>query len=352
LIYFQGQSVSVDYFATSLASSNIDPKKSPLYKKFQFAFELGSRIDGCEVFECFKKNPHKISKEIKHFSGEGLDNMIKGQRKMIQNNHIGQDDISGKDILRQWWKKSNLPPDLMEILSRHLKIDQDSKHLPLDDMTLDDYKHLIIRWKRDSDSFLEGICFSKMFIGTYEGLRRLNTMAKQISEHTIVENWKSIKESLITSDEISPQQAEEFEKCYRLSQRFPNILTQELYEPELKGFDPTLQVKILSSLGIFISKRQNPISNNDLKLIKNSKIWKERDDLHLSSIHNGVNIEKVVSIFKKIDQSNVKTTIINQVDDILKSNSMNSSKEIKIVENSISSERRWLRKIYGNSKSI
>jgi hypothetical protein len=69
---------------------------------------------------------------------------------------------------------------------------------------------------------------------------------------------------LIESDHLSQKQGEEFEECSRLTERFPKMLHQEM----VFNFDTTLQVKILSSLGIFNSKRQNPISNDDLEHIK------------------------------------------------------------------------------------
>jgi hypothetical protein len=70
-----------------------------------------------------------------------------------------------------------------------------------------------------------------------------------------------------------------------------------------------------------------------------------------SSIQNGVDIENVLSIFKKIEQGNSKVGMTTQVDEILKSNSI-KTESIKIVPDFMSAERKCLKNIYGNRKIL
>ncbi|POW22399.1 hypothetical protein PSHT_01336 [Puccinia striiformis] len=96
-------------------------------------------------------------------------------------------------------------------------------------------------------------------------------MLKQAYEHTVVENWKAIKEVLIKQGELTDQEAKDIEESYKLSERFPKrIYTQkkeDLNQPKLRI---ELLVEILSSLGVFKSKRherfpiESYISHNPL----------------------------------------------------------------------------------------
>jgi hypothetical protein len=245
--------------------------------------------------------------------------------------------------LKMYWEPLELDLDLMLVLSRHLKIGNTSKHLPLNDMTLDDYKILRQQWEIDPIKFMSGIIVSLYFTGVYEGMRRLRTMAKQIQEHTTVENWKMIKKYLIENPQFNNKDVEDFESYYRLSERFPPLLNQE--SKEQSKIEQSTQLEVLAALGVWKSQRER-LDSVDLEDMRESRILELMDDLHYASVHNGVDVKKVISTAREIesklksDKDSPPLVIIDSC--------IHSEKQKIWVPSSISAERKWLRKIYGN----
>ncbi|KNZ45779.1 hypothetical protein VP01_780g5 [Puccinia sorghi] len=59
---------------------------------------------------------------------------------------------------------------------------------------------------------MHGVVTSLLYMRIYKGMRRLHTMIKQIPEHTIVQNWKLIRNRLVETNQMSGKDAEKFEK--------------------------------------------------------------------------------------------------------------------------------------------
>jgi hypothetical protein len=135
---------------------------------------------------------------------------------------------------------------------------------------------------------------------------------------------------------------------YRLSQRFPDFFQQKIQNnPKL---DQYIQLDTLNSLGIFLSKRQNSISHDDMEIIKDSKIWKARDDLNIGVYQNGLDISKVLSIFKqmRLDSSQDESLALDSVFDSYHT----ACKEMDIVSTFISAAKNWIRKIYRKTDEV
>jgi hypothetical protein len=102
-------------------------------------------------------------------------------------------------------------------------------------------------------------------LGVQETYRRLKSTVKQISEMTLVENWKVIKDELVNKKQLTKTEAEKIEKFYNLNSiLFPNPIN---YLPKL-----SLQIlekkkkdvfsEIEKCLGISDSKRPYPTQLN------------------------------------------------------------------------------------------
>ncbi|KAH9449290.1 hypothetical protein Pst134EB_020114 [Puccinia striiformis f. sp. tritici] len=256
---------SIDNYSTSF--------KILLSENFQFVFRPRSDLLGDEIYPGIKsKTGIKFGFEI--ISNKKLKNRnIETANKKGINFNVGLNKSlrANKRLFTKETKEQNIDWNYIELLSIHLRIDDSSAHLPLVDMDLETYMQLRDMWKRDPKKF---IALKLAFIGVIgipEGLRRIKTMLKQAYEHTVVENWKAIKEVLIKQGELTDQEAKDIEESYKLSERFPKrIYTQkkeDLNQPKLRI---ELLVEILSSLGVFKSKRherfpiESYISHNPL----------------------------------------------------------------------------------------
>lgn len=327
-----------------------------LYRRFKSAFQPGSKLGEDEIFPGIKRKPYTImkvdnsladEKEIAEFEAgltKSLD-VIRARSFMckLSDQDIGKIHKFGMDDLKHMWKELNLDLDLMEILTRHLKFNNMSKHLPLNDLSLDVFMKLSNIWHNSSKDFIKGVVTSLQHIGIYEGLRRLHTMIMQISEHTIVENWKLIRNKLIETHKMSQKDAEKFEKYYKLSTRFPKLLCQ--IKPTCRpNFEPHLQVIILNSLGIFHSKRQDSIFIEEFAARKySSPLWRARDDLYLRSIQNGLDLQTVISIAKYLESTPEKSLIFEPG---IITPYTGKFKESGLVLWFNSPERKWLIKLY------
>ncbi|KAH9459045.1 hypothetical protein Pst134EA_019195 [Puccinia striiformis f. sp. tritici] len=241
---------SIDNYSTS--------SKILLSENFQFVFRPRSALLGDEIYPGIKsKTGIKFGFEI--ISNKKLKNKnIETANKKGINFNVGLNKSlrANKRLFTKETKEQNIDWNYIELLSIHLRIDDSSAHLPLVDMDLETYMQLRDMWKRDSKKFIALKLSFVGVIGIPEGLRRIKTMLKQAYEHTVVENWKAIKEVLIKQGELTDQEAKDIEESYKLSERFPKrIYTQkkdDLNQPKLRI---ELLVEILSSLGVFKSKR-------------------------------------------------------------------------------------------------
>jgi hypothetical protein len=369
-------------------SEAIEGEKAPLYlsseettagTKFCISFQPGNNEGKTEIFPGLKRAPHKISHTYEKFSGDKIVTLGKFPLKNIkevnynswEKDPMNQIEYLGREYkfriqnLRILWGKLGIDEDFMEIMSRHLKIGEISEYLPLNDLSLEAYKKLHNFWFKYPENFLRGIKVCVSFMGPEESMRRLKTLANQIYEHTIVANWILIKKHLISTNQLNQEQAEEIGRIYRLSERFPPIsnksekdelhlqyerFNEEDQQDKLKWNKKT-EFNIVASLGIIDSKRQESSDIDDFSTLENSKIWKFRDDLYLSSIYNGVDIRKVVSAAKKIEfDPNVNIHHQINYQDVIQGDKFERLNEISLVPWCISPERKWLIKLYGNEK--
>ncbi|POW22398.1 hypothetical protein PSHT_01337 [Puccinia striiformis] len=138
---------------------------------------------------------------------------------------------TNKHVFTNKMKEKNIDWNYIELLSIHLKLDNPSPHLPLSDMDLETYMQLRYMWKRDKEQCIAAIISLIAITEKFEGVRRIKTMLKQAYEHTIVQNWKTIKEVLIKQGDLTNQEAKDIEAFYKLSERFPKrTYTQKTYD--------------------------------------------------------------------------------------------------------------------------
>ncbi|KAH9445698.1 hypothetical protein Pst134EB_023533 [Puccinia striiformis f. sp. tritici] len=114
------------------------------------------------------------------------------------------------------------------ILENHLKPSELENYHPLGKLDRKTFKSLQFLWNLDQRPFLQihqRLC-SKM--NRYEVERRLRTLASQISQKTIVENWSWMRKTLpeFTKQLIRPR-LEKLERFFRCDQEFPNETLQK-----------------------------------------------------------------------------------------------------------------------------
>jgi hypothetical protein len=87
-----------------------------------------------------------------------------------------------------------------------------------------------------------------------------------------------------------------------------------------------------------------------MEIIKDSKIWKARDDLNIGVYQNGLDISKVLSIFKqmRLDSSQDESLALDSVFDSYHT----ACKEMDIVSTFISAAKNWIRKIYRKTDEV
>jgi hypothetical protein len=228
---------------------------------------------------------------------EGKENIVTSECKLLA------EEKALEKLLKTWnpdwinkWKEEELDLNFMDKLSKHLQVRDNCNYLPLRDMSLETYQLFREIWINNPKSFLLGQVWASKIIGVQETYRRLKSMIKQISEMTLVENWKMIKNELVNKKQLTKTEAEKIEKFYNLSIMFPNPIN---YSPKL-----SLQIlekkkkdvlsEIEKCLGISDSKRPYPIQLNISS--NQSKISDLKHELYLASRYNGINISKIKEV--------------------------------------------------------
>ncbi|WAR54828.1 hypothetical protein PtB15_4B446 [Puccinia triticina] len=165
------------------------------------------------------------------------------------------------------WRTLGLDLDLMESISTHLKIDNKTNHLPLSDLNDHTYEVLRDLWHRSEERmhFLANFqWWMKDILSAAEFCRRIKTLAHQVYERTVVENWKLIRKHLITTSQLTEAQAKKVEKFFGLRIQFSffsTVLQQE--EPLNLRAGRDIIATIKKSLGI----------DADIMDFKSEKYW-------------------------------------------------------------------------------
>ncbi|KAH9449289.1 hypothetical protein Pst134EB_020113 [Puccinia striiformis f. sp. tritici] len=250
------------------------------------------------------KSGEEIQSDVKSISNQrNKDRNSKPVQKKGINWDVVLNDFleTNKHVFTNKMKEKNIDWNYIELLSIHLKLDNPSPHLPLSDMDLETYMQLRYMWKRDKEQCIAAIISLIAITEKFEGVRRIKTMLKQAYEHTIVQNWKTIKEVLIKQGDLTNQEAKDIEAFYKLSERFPKrTYTQKTYDLNKPKCGGELLVKILSSLGVFKSKRHetfhidNFLSHDPPK----NSIRHTQDDLESRIVTNGLEPRKLCDRLK------------------------------------------------------
>lgn len=233
------------------------------------------------------------------------------------------------------WQEYNLDFNFMDTLLRYLKIQDKSKYLPLDDMSMDTYNVFRDAWTHNRIKFMQGQFWVNGILGYDESLRRLKTMIAHISEITLVENWKLIQKHLIKNNQLSDKEAKQIEKYLKLSIKFPNPTStwlKPIPSPIITDHQRTIFESIKKSLGI-VDTRPTPIRPRNKK--EYSEIYNALPQLFQMSRTNGVTID---SIF--VARTAYKAPPYTAADTFI--TLLNSH---ELVPWPISAEKEWLRKV-------
>ncbi|MBW0487354.1 hypothetical protein O181_027069 [Austropuccinia psidii MF-1] len=107
--------------------------------------------------------------------------------------------IWGDEVTAQWQAVKMRDLNLANQLAEHLKILQRDDYLPLEMMSSELYGSLCHAWHSDWKDIIKFQYWTRQYLGESEGSRRIWTLTCQILQHTIVENWKKIKETLLST---------------------------------------------------------------------------------------------------------------------------------------------------------
>jgi hypothetical protein len=126
---------------------------------------------------------------------------------------------------------------ILKILKNQLQLLNLDDHLPLPELSDGDYRVLKLLWNSNPEKMLRdieqvGIVFFPL--KKYEFHRRVVTLANQITQHTILENWPLIKKSLecgaarTSKSKAKPRPSrsflQDYESFFQLNQKFPDVL--------------------------------------------------------------------------------------------------------------------------------
>jgi hypothetical protein len=240
---------------------------------------------------------------------------------------------------RKWlnkWEEYNLDSNFMRTFLNFLKVEDKSEYRPLDDMNLDTYNVLRDAWTHNRLKFMQSQFWVSGILGNDETLRRLKTMALQIAEITVVQNWKIIKRELINKNQLTMAEAREIERFYNLLIQFPNPIK---YKP--KPMSPRIVTSktrpivkfVEKSLGIFESMRPDPVPI--LRHGSFSDIFNLLPQIHSMRRHNGFDILAILWARKLFKQDPKSAT-----------GTLETMAEDGIVTWQISFEKHWLDQQY------
>jgi hypothetical protein len=165
-------------------------------------------------------------------------------------------------------------------------------------MELDRYKLFRDICSQNQMKFMQAQFWISDILEVDETQRRMKTTIKQISELTILENWKIIAAELINSKRLTRKEVEKIETFYNLSILFPNPINYLPKRPlgAVKDKRKDILEDIEKSLGIVNSMRPKPLSIHNFS--DKSPISRSRRELYESSRHNGVDIITVLFVAK------------------------------------------------------
>ncbi|KAI7952224.1 hypothetical protein MJO29_007855 [Puccinia striiformis f. sp. tritici] len=289
-----------------LRSSHHEVKHQLFCKKLWSAFHPGEKLEADEIYPGIERAKDSLGNSEEDIIRTANDSRTSSQ--MIKINFAEKNGIAWSKALKGYTKSKrtlfmeemknlNVQVSLVELLSRYLKIEDHSSHIHLSDMDRNTYIQFRDVWNQDSNKLTNLIVLVTGPLAEDEFLRRVTTMLKQIYEHTVVENWKIIKERLIKRKDITEEEAKGYEDFYKLAERFPKIVNQLLDNASKPT--PKLQVEmdLMESLGIFRSKRHVPISINQSKYVLNPGLRIEHieEDLEFMRRETGLDVRRLIS---------------------------------------------------------
>ncbi|KAA1070870.1 hypothetical protein PGT21_026234 [Puccinia graminis f. sp. tritici] len=194
---------------------------------------------------------------------------------------------------------------MLKTLKAQLKISNAQNHLPLQELSNQQYKILKFLWNLNQDMFvlqikkLQGV---NPKLNKYELHRRIITFTNQIVQKTILENWVLIKQSLASTKKHGLSFLNKVEEYFKFKCEFPNPLiwsnvNSSKYYPEDKKYNNPRQTTeniYLSVMGTMENYRRFKTASD---LIKASPKWnlpmETWKNLQKAERHNGVSILNV-----------------------------------------------------------
>ncbi|KAA1087753.1 hypothetical protein PGT21_036329 [Puccinia graminis f. sp. tritici] len=314
------------------------------YQNFKSAFCPSSKIESDEIYPGIKE-PNQIQWGSEEEPNRFVDNSKELISKYRSTLSVDHDKMMLEEAVRDFYINHQTSSfmekavgikfefEFIKSISRYLKIQFPSEHIPLIDMDKDLYMKLRDMWKRDAKQLVNMIIHFSGNLEESEGLRRVNTMLKQISEYTTVVNWKLIKESLLKTNDLTKDEAKSIEEFYKLSTRFPKRINQIQDKASEPKFKPNTRFNILESLGVFKSKRHAPISIEKFanSIATNMEMRSLEADLEGGRWKYGIDPRRLSLIF-----SREKHGTGNEISSIVE------EEKVQLVPGHISAEMHWV----------
>ncbi|OAV94850.1 hypothetical protein PTTG_26845 [Puccinia triticina 1-1 BBBD Race 1] len=262
----------------------------------------------------------------------------------------------GRDHVKLW-RQLGVDLDLMDSISRYMNIVDSTVHLSLPDLDYHTYAALRDVWHRPEDRVKFLVCVTwwmgDVFKNSWEFMRRMKTLAKQVFERTVVDNWNVISKHLVEnqnlpqSERLTKSESDRIQKFYCLTVKFPKSpagAVSPLEERLVPARKFLVLNRIKESLGIETSNtftRTRPIGLDDLA--KGSIVAQNFEELHRRSRYNGLEIEKVLGLLEMfgVDRSTEKQLLESSGKDFAE-----SLADELIPFHFDSPEQHWLRKHY------
>ncbi|MBW0489741.1 hypothetical protein O181_029456 [Austropuccinia psidii MF-1] len=247
--------------------------------------------------------------------------------------------------------------ELQETLQEHLQVSDKTQNLSLSDIEEEFFPRLQESWNLDKERFIAKLqAIQNDFGDINEFHRRLWTLSRQIFEHTIVQNWKSIKNHLIENQEFSKSDVEDIETTYQLSTRFHDPMKfLELSNRNLKVMNRSneTQNKIKVLLQKVLGNREAQIRIATAQYLigsGNSPNWWAKTDYIQRIKGNGLSFWHVVAVgetldfgkaeFAPIKDPKVRSKLLGLITSVF------DRKELKVVPWYVSPERAFLNKVF------
>jgi hypothetical protein len=243
---------------------------------------------------------------------------------------------------------NKLPNFMLKTFKAQLKISNAQNHLPLQELSNQQYTILKFLWNLNQDMFvlqIKKLQDVNPKLNRYELHRRTITLTNQIIQKTILENWVLIKKSLAIQKKHGLSFLNKVEEYFKFNSEFPNPLiwsnlNSSKYYPEDKTCNnprQTTEKIYLSVMGTVENYRRFKTASD---LIKASpkwnlpmEIWK---NLQKAERHNGVSILNVFHFIHYLG--------LGMKNDIHSWNTAKVEKHITIL-NIIISSPKWYRDI-------